>query len=139
MNGAGQIYVSGVKRLYARGSGSGTKPPQRLLNRKSNMKRYLNYGVAAFAALTLLAAACQDDPAKNDDDGPSSTNSSSATNGSGGGSTTTNGSGGSTTSGMGGNASGDETNCTDGVDNDNNGFTDCDDFACQGTVIAPTR
>ncbi len=95
-------------------------------------------GFAATAAIvfafTLTPVACQDDTGSSDG-GKSSTNNTGASGAQGG----AGGTGGGNTGGTGGTGGigQQETICDDSMDNDGDGFVDCDDFDCEGTAACP--
>ena len=104
------------------------------------MTRMFQFGaVAAFClGIFSMSVSCQDDAGSGSDNGSSNPNGP----GPGGGATGPGGSGpGGSGSGASGGTStgipGAETICDDGIDNDNDNFTDCDDFDCQGTATCP--
>jgi hypothetical protein len=90
-----------------------------------------SFAAAAAALMFVVPVACQDD--KGDNSSSSNTGAGTTTNAGGSGGTGAMGGG---PSAGGGNPAG-ETICDDGIDNDNDGFTDCMDFDCEGTLACP--
>ncbi len=96
------------------------------------MSRILGFRILGRIALgalsiSMIVVACQDETKNGDDDGSGASGASTTTTTNVGGAGGGTGAGGP---GAGGGGNNGETICDDGNDNDNDTFTDCDDFDC---------